>query len=110
MILQEQPSFPRILRADDIWINLDQVVSIEEHLGSNSFDRAVRAEHAPEEHYPCVQLSTADGRHHLVPLGTSVSVPFVAEESWSWTHDGSVHREPWPGSNADAESITAARR
>ena len=32
-------------------------------------------------------------------------VPFVAEESWSWTHDDSIHRQPWPGSNADAAGI-----
>jgi hypothetical protein len=56
--------------ADDIWINLDQVVSIEEHLGSNSFDPTVHAGHAPVEHYPCVQITTADGHQHLVPLGT----------------------------------------
>ena len=56
--------------ADDMWINIDQVVSIEEQLGSNSFEKSVRAHLAAEEHYPCVQLNTADGERHLVPLGT----------------------------------------
>ena len=55
--------------ADDKWINLDQVVSIEEHLGSNSFEVGVRDGIDREEHYPCVQLNTADGAKHLVPLG-----------------------------------------
>lgn len=53
---------------------------------------------------------TAASAHAALAQGLSILqrllVPFVAEESWSWTHDRSVHREPWPGSNADAESIT----
>jgi len=56
---------------------------------------------------------TAASAHAALAQGLSILqrllapfVPIVAEESWSWTHDGSVHREPWPGSNADAESIT----
>ena len=35
-------------------------------------------------------------------------LPFVAEESWSWTHDDSVHRQPWPGSKADAAGVEPA--
>lgn len=65
--------------ADDKWINLDQVVAIEEHLGSNSFERGVRDGLDPEEHYPCVQLTTADGAKHLVPLGPYPDQPSAAD-------------------------------
>jgi valyl-tRNA synthetase len=27
-------------------------------------------------------------------------VPFVTEEVWAWSHDGSVHRAPWPDATA----------
>ena len=59
--------------ADDKWINLDQVVIIEEHLGSNSFDASVRAGIVPVEHYPCVQLTMSDGQTHLVSLGITTT-------------------------------------
>ena len=65
--------------ADDKWINLDQVVAIEEHLGSNSFERGVRDGLDPEEHYPCVQLTTADGAKHLVSLGQYPDQPSAAD-------------------------------
>ena len=58
-----------IIGADDIWINLDQVVSIEEQLDSNTFADAVREGIMPEEHYPCVELTTSNGSTHLVSLG-----------------------------------------
>jgi len=55
--------------ADDIWINLDQVVSIQEQLDSNTFADAVRMGITPEEHYPGVELSMSNGTTHLVSLG-----------------------------------------
>jgi hypothetical protein len=58
-----------IIGADDVWINLDQVVSIEEQLDSNTFADAVREGIAAEEHYPCVELTTSNGITHLVSLG-----------------------------------------
>ena len=58
-----------IIGADDVWINLDQVVTIEEQLDSNTFTDAVREGIAPEEHYPCVALTTSNGSTHLVSLG-----------------------------------------
>ncbi|MDJ0379086.1 hypothetical protein [Cryobacterium sp. PH31-L1] len=69
-----------IIGADDIWINLDQVVLIEEQLDSNTFADAVREGIAPEEHYPCVELTTSNGSTHLVSLGVCAdqSSGFVA--------------------------------
>jgi len=58
-----------IIGADDVWINLDQVVSIEEQLDSNTFADVVREGIAPEEHYPCVELTTSNGSTQLVSLG-----------------------------------------
>jgi len=58
-----------IIGADDVWINLDHVVSIEEQLDSNTFADAVREGIAPEEHYPCLELTTSNGSTHLVSLG-----------------------------------------
>ncbi|MDJ0336551.1 hypothetical protein QMG83_15085 [Salinibacterium sp. G-O1] len=55
--------------ADDTWINLEQVVSVEERLGSNTFDEAVLAGSKTEEFYPCVLLHTTDSHSHLVPIG-----------------------------------------
>ena len=54
--------------ADDIWINRDQIVAIEEHIGSNTFDPHIDASRA--EHYPCLQLVMSNSDRYLVPLGT----------------------------------------
>jgi hypothetical protein len=55
--------------ADDVWINLDQVVSIQEQLDSNIFADAVRMGISPEEHCPSVELGMTNGTTHLVSLG-----------------------------------------
>jgi len=34
-------------------------------------------------------------------------LPFAAEETWSWWHDGSVHRAPWPDP-AELRSVSAS--
>ena len=37
-------------------------------------------------------------RHALGTLQRLLAptLPFAAEEAWSWWHDGSIHAEPWP--------------
>ncbi|MBG6060091.1 hypothetical protein RCH16_003548 [Cryobacterium sp. MP_M5] len=55
--------------ADDIWVNLDQIVSIQEQLDSNTFADAVRMGITAEEHYPCLELTLSNGDTHLVSLG-----------------------------------------
>ena len=55
------------------WLNADQIVRIEEHLGNN-LARRHRLEGAiPEQHYPCLLITTTDGHHHLASLGVTAS-------------------------------------
>jgi valyl-tRNA synthetase len=35
-------------------------------------------------------------------------LPFVTEEVWSWWHEGSVHRAPWPSSQELMDLVAAA--
>jgi len=55
---------------DEQWINIDQITHIEEHLGNNLIRRHAMGGWMPEEHYPCLLITTSDGRNHLATLGT----------------------------------------
>ena len=59
------------------------------------------------DHAGSAQAALAQGLSILQRL-LAPFVPFVAEEAWSWTHEGSIHRQPWPGSRADAAGIALA--
>lgn len=59
--------------ADDRFINLEQIVDLEQHLGNNLFRRARLGRRGillEEEHYPCVQLTMINGDKHIVSIGT----------------------------------------
>jgi valyl-tRNA synthetase len=59
------------------------------------------------DHAASAQAALAQGLSILQRL-LAPFVPFVAEESWSWTHEGSVHHAPFPGRNADAAGVELA--
>ncbi|MDJ0348937.1 hypothetical protein [Cryobacterium sp. PH29-G1] len=110
-----------IIGADDVWINLDQVVSIEEQLDSNTFADAVREGIAPEEHYPCVELTTSNGSTHLVSLGvypdqasafaalTRFMPPILGSGSGSGSCSGSEDDAMLEGCLANTPSVRAFR-
>ncbi|MBG6240100.1 hypothetical protein IWX78_003095 [Mycetocola sp. CAN_C7] len=54
--------------ADDQWLNIDAVTHVEEHLGNNLFSRGPGER---EEHYPCLLITSADGKDRLVSLGAT---------------------------------------
>ncbi|MEC5152613.1 hypothetical protein [Cryobacterium sp. GrIS_2_6] len=58
-----------IIGADDVWSNFDQVVLVDEQLDSNMFAAVVRDGIAPEEHYPCAELTTSNGSTYAMSLG-----------------------------------------
>jgi len=53
------------------WLNTDHIVRIEEHLGNNLARRHQLDNAIPEQHYPCLLITTTDGRNHLASLGTT---------------------------------------
>lgn len=55
------------------WLNIDQIVRIEEHLGNNLARRYQLDNTIPEQHYPCLLITTTDGHHHLASLGVTAS-------------------------------------
>jgi hypothetical protein len=55
------------------WLNTDQIVRIEEHLGNNLARRHQLEGAIPEQHYPCLLITTTDGHHHLASLGVTAS-------------------------------------
>lgn len=56
---------------DESWLNIYQIVRIDEHLGNNLFRRRRLGGGMPEQHYPCLLVTTADGRELLISLGTA---------------------------------------
>lgn len=65
--------------ADDQWINVDQITHIEEHLGNNLFRRhSLNGAIAPE-HYPCLYITSSDGKSRLASLGTYPDPTSAAE-------------------------------
>jgi hypothetical protein len=55
------------------WLNTDQIVRVEEHLGNNLARRHQLDNAIPEQHYPCLLITTTDGHHHLASLGTTAT-------------------------------------
>jgi hypothetical protein len=62
------------LDGEEAWLNVDQIVHIEEHLGNNLLRRHQNGGEAPEQHYPCLLITTSDGRERLISLGITASV------------------------------------
>jgi hypothetical protein len=61
------------LDGEDAWLNVDQIIHVEEHLGNNLLRRYQNGAAAPEQHYPCLLITTSDGRERLVSLGITSS-------------------------------------
>jgi hypothetical protein len=62
------------LDGEEAWLNVDQIIHIEEHLGNNLLRRYQHDGAAPEQHYPCLLVTTSDGRERLISLGIAASV------------------------------------
>jgi hypothetical protein len=62
------------LDGEEAWLNVDQIIHIEEHLGNNLLRRYSDRGAAPEQHYPCLLITTSDGRERLISLGIAASV------------------------------------
>jgi len=53
------------------WLNTDHITQIEEHLGNNLVRRHRLQNQLPEQHYPCLLITTSDGTTRLISLGTT---------------------------------------
>jgi hypothetical protein len=62
-----------VVSGDDRWLNVDHIVHIQQHLGNNLFRRFQLGRTTPEQHYPCLLVTTTDRRDRLIFLGITAT-------------------------------------